>query len=772
MSKSSSVLCVAVAAVVACAFPASAEDITAAVRAAGKGTASLTDGFVPYYSNQPASKAFDGNHTEETGRLLIKQEAVQQGQEVWVRYDIADDFQPGMDIVVESFTFWYSICGGDQPRTPTWMRLEASVTGNDGDWVVLAKNDEIKSPFVWENREDHFYTVAVPVVRQKSYRHYRFVSSKVASILTIHELVLNGQIVTPLTDLTWNGGAGGTWDAAEKNWKNGDGDDVAWIPAARANIGETGPAVSGELFVGEIRFTGEITPTITGPGTLKLDNPARIGVAADGIMTASVDDSFYGEDTDDSCAEGTRTTDYTYLPRQSDSEKKTGRAVVWWRNRRLADIVGFENATIYYSGNRVAAPHKFVNNGSTASVQFQGVNAYSGTRGGPGNWAELGAKVEFAQVGPDITARLVCAGFVWSQDFLKKEGCWDEATETVDLDKHSPGCVIYDDSKPSGTVAGLKDLLAITSWNRGLTLLDRREPAEVVLTGRLVPDVATEGMTSVRVLYAKNMKLADIVDFSPATLHYTSDEGSEALPYNVRRTASAINVQYQRMYSSTAIICVKAEFTEVDGNVYVQGMYAKYKNGVTAADLGFDFDYQTGGGITTFYGTASDGKTFYKAGYGLSKILLPTVKNLSYGFNGSFNVVGKVRTERVDLTFGGAVAVSSADTFAETPLALTDGAALSVAEGIAAVTPKLTVTGAATLTFADGASLEAEDIDLSAAETVTVVAADGAKWMKVGRALTKAELKKFAPGDGFRARQDADGWLFAERVPGIILIVR
>ena len=68
--------------------------------------------------------------------------------------------------------------------------------------------------------------------------------------------------------------------------------------------------------------------------------------------------------------------------------------------------------------------------------------------------------------------------------------------------------------------------------------------------------------------------------------------------------------------------------------------------------------------------------------------------------------------------------------------------------------------------------MEAADIDLSAAETVTVVAADGAKWMKVGRALTKDELKKFAPGDGFRAAQDAEGYLFAERVPGVLLLVR
>ena len=764
MSKSSSVLFAAVAAVVACAFPASAEDITAAVRAAGKGTASLTDGFEPYYSNQPASKAFDGNHVEETGRLLISQTGTQPGQEVWVRYDIADDFQQGMDIIVESFTFWYSICSGDNNRTPTWMRLEASATGNDDDWVVVAENAE---PFVWENRTDHFYTVPVPAVRQTSYRHYRFVTSKNASILTIHELVLDGRIAEPREDLTWNGGEGGTWDATAANWKNAQDESVAWSPAARANIGAAAVTVSGTLDVGEVRFSG--ASALTGDGTLNLIDPAKIGVAVGGTAVATgVNDYFYGEDTTESCAVGTRTTDYTYLPR-NESSKKTGVAVIWWKNRRLADIVGFGNATIYYSGNRVAAPHKFVNNGSTASVQFQCPTAYSGTRGGPGNWAELCAKVEFAQVGPDITARLVCAGYVWSQDFLKKQGCWDEVTETVDVDKHSPGCDIYDDSKPSGTVAGLKGLLAITEWKRGLTVVDNREPMEVVMSGRLLPDPATEGMKSSRVLYAKNVKLADMVDFPGAILHYNQDEGAPAAAYNVKRSATAIDVQYQRMYNPTAIICVKAEFTEENGDVYVQGMDAKYKNGVTEANLGFDFDGQIGSGYTTICGTVGDVKY---GGYTLSAIGAPTIRNISCCFNGPFNVVGKVVVDKVDLAFGGAVAISSADTFAETPLALTDGAALSVAEGIAAVTPTLTFAGAATLTFADGASLEAEDIDLSAAETVTVVAAEGAKWMKVGRALTKAELRKFAPGDGFRAAQDAEGCLFAERVPGIILIVR
>ena len=758
MSKSSSVLCAAVAAVVACAFPASAEDITAAVRAAGKGTASLTDGFVPYYPNQPASKAFDGNHTAETGRLLISQTGTQQGQEVWVRYDISEDFQQGMDIIVESFTFWYSICGGDQPRTPTWMRLEASATGNDDDWVVVAENAE---PFVWENRTDHFYTVPVPAVRQTGYRHYRFVTSKNASILTIHELVLDGRIAEPREDLTWNGGEGGTWDATAANWKNAQDESVVWSPAARANIGASAVTVSGTLDVGEVRFSG--ASALTGDGTLNLIDPAKIGVAVGGTaVAAGINDYFYGEDTAESCAVGTRTTDYNaYFPR-SETKSNTGKAVVWWKNRRLSDIVGFKNGTIYYNGNRAAAPQFFINNGANASVQFQSVVAYSGTRG-TGNWAELAAKIEFAQVGPDITARIVYAGYRWADNF--KQYLDDQGV--MDWDKCPPSHNIYDGAEPAG-VAGFKGLLAITEWKRGLTVVDNREPMEVVMSGRLVPDPETEGKKSFRVLYAKNVKLADMADFPEAILHYYQDEGAPAAAYNVKRSATAIDVQYQRMYNQTAIICVKAEFTEENGDVYVQGVNAKYKNDVTAANLGFDFDYQTSGGMATICGTVGGVKY---DGYTLSAIGAPTIRNISCGFNGPFNVTGKVVVDKVDLAFGGAVAISSADTFAETPLALTDGAALSVAADIAAVTPKLTVTGAATLTFADGASLEADDVDLSAAETVTVVAAEGAKWMKVGRALTKAELRKFAPGDGFRAKQDAEGCLFAERVPGIILIV-
>ena len=408
-----------------------------------------------------------------------------------------------------------------------------------------------------------------------------------------------GYLVAPTADLTWDGGEGGVWNETNENWKNAAGESVAGTPTMRANIGETSVVVEDAPVLREIRFTGATTPTVSGTGTLKFAEPAKITLLADGTMAAGVDDSAFRE--------------------------------------------------------------------------------------GDGPF--------------------------------------------------------------------------------GLTVANGNPPIEVVKTGRLTPQ--SDGNKSERVLWAKNAKLSEITGFTTATLHYNLDDGEMAKAYHFVKTETSVTVQFQRLRGS-AILCVKAEFTEEDDGIYIQALYAKFRNGSTEADLGFDFDSHSSYKIS---GTALDG-TEYKNGYNLSKIAAPMLKQPVYAFDGAFGVVGRVRTDRVDLTFGGAVAISSADTFAETPLALTDGAAVSVAAGVAAVTPKLTVTGAATLTFADGSSIEAEDIDLSAAETVTVVAAEGAKWMKVGRTLTKDELRKFAPGDGFRAKQDADGWLFAERVPGILLLVR
>ena len=89
---------------------------------------------------------------------------------------------------------------------------------------------------------------------------------------------------------------------------------------------------------------------------------------------------------------------------QDEVNPKTGRPVVYWKNRKVRDLTAVTSGQLSQSGSFMAATaHCFANDGTTASVQLQ---ANSGG-------ARLCVKVEFTQQGDDILARAVYAKYDW-----------------------------------------------------------------------------------------------------------------------------------------------------------------------------------------------------------------------------------------------------------------------------------------------------------------------------------------------------------------------
>lgn len=85
------------------------------------------------------------------------------------------------------------------------------------------------------------------------------------------------------------------------------------------------------------------------------------------------------------------------LPQNAENPR-TGSPVVYWRNRKVEDIVSITEGILYvHGGSRSSSVHYFTNDGTTANVQFQ--TLYDSAR--------VCVKVEFVQSGNDISARAV-----------------------------------------------------------------------------------------------------------------------------------------------------------------------------------------------------------------------------------------------------------------------------------------------------------------------------------------------------------------------------
>ena len=106
---------------------------------------------------------------------------------------------------------------------------------------------------------------------------------------------------------------------------------------------------------------------------------------------------------------------------QSDEDKMTGKPVLYWRNRRVKDLIEVtaERMAVHGGGYDTQA-YCFVNDGTAASVQFQSLMPSGST------CARLCVKVEFTQEGSDVMARVVYAKYDWGNlephDFDKVKG--------------------------------------------------------------------------------------------------------------------------------------------------------------------------------------------------------------------------------------------------------------------------------------------------------------------------------------------------------------
>lgn len=746
-----------------------AVDITAEVRAGAAATYDLEGGSVN--AGYALSVAFDGICIGDAYRLVMTPS--KNGGEMKVYYTIADTFRPNDEFIVESFTFRRSPQTYDYDRSPTRIRLEGSANGVD--WVLLAENadafplvnNKSGSAISSDDVEHLEYVVNVPHIRQANYRKYRFTTLSytvsTANPVVIQELFLNGRIVPSRSanpELTWNGGrAGGTWDATTKNWLTSGGEETAWIPGARASIDADVLTVDGTVSVGALRFPDGSAPMISG-GTLQMAYPGEIDVSHADLQISSdiVAVDFAGEDTVSSCAQGERDTTYTMLPR-SDDNTKTGKEVLWWKNRRLSEVSGALSAKVLYSGSWKANPFEatsFVNDGTQASCWFW---QYYSQKDAGATYAWLVAKVRFRQEGDDIYARLDRGGYVWlSTATYGTDGSqinFDGVTVTAG--------VVLDDAHPtgSGTTIGVKDVLLKTEIPSCGLCVDNRSAVLRLVDGRL-PQDSGNNKTGATVDYFKNMRLEDISGFSDAKVHYGNQDGVGAVPCRVVKGSDAVTVQFQRL-NGTSVIGVKVEFRQNGPNVSARAVYARYASN---ASVGCDLDGMKNDQLIA--------QVYDGSGYNVSGIV-PILAKRSVVLSGDVSVEGKIEAHSLDLNLAGErVALPNVSGSGTIVLAPASGVEQTVSVNEAGtVVPQAAVVGATSLAFGEGGTLTFEALDLSQATAVKVPATLGEDVLRVGTTsyLTRGELRLFAPS-GKCARQDADGYLSLEDAPGLGIFIR
>ena len=146
-------------------------DITDVVRLAGKGSTVLTNGQHAVEGKYTVANAFAKGNDNNT-RVLLKDEAND------VQLTIADDFCPGQEIVVTSYTIRRTWCSStttaddnkiSRQRAPISFALEGSEDGTT--WKVI----DMRSGISWETDPSAMeMTFAVVAANLGSYRAYRF----------------------------------------------------------------------------------------------------------------------------------------------------------------------------------------------------------------------------------------------------------------------------------------------------------------------------------------------------------------------------------------------------------------------------------------------------------------------------------------------------------------------------------------------------------------------------------------------------------------------
>ena len=702
-------------------------DITQLVRDAGSGTytVSLGEGTVQNDS-YPASNAFDGVTAQgiDNRVLLSKSGSTRQ-----IVYAISDTVLPHNDFQIDSLRV-YRLNGGDStdiPRSPTAFTLE----GQEGDkWETLLAVDSQ----TWDS-STLYRDYEIPVANRGCYRKYRFSITAFSDQYWcgVQELVLYGDIMR--SRLVWNGAEGAKWNATDANWLDRAGNVTNWMPGATAEFGASGSTsivVEGTNEVGGIVFSQTNVCTIFG-GALALAYPAVFrcgggevgGIVASEFVDAAPVDEYQG------IVDGHE----NYFP-ADPSDTKQGAWTLLWRNRRLVGITNFTGAVINQGGEaRPATPYHYMNDGETASVQFQcKPNAI------------LCVKVLFAQIGADVYGRVAYVKFTWMQldlgtDFdgpiadYRAIQVYDNNVVTSMAGSQAYG---FYGIVPHGGEWG-KIPLAVTASHNSLG------PAPD--GGSFLPRSASNPATGSAVLCFPGCRVADLSVISEADLYYTNIKVPSSIHHFVNNVTNA-TVQIQGntggVDGNGARLCVKVEFTDGEGGVYARAVYARFDWGNTYAH---DFDASTTAGAQPIYaaGTAN-------SGYG--------VKSIVAVFKGERVTFGApALTFDRDITGDGTVRfapLSSSQTVSVTGTRSLD---------------KVAFGGATSFTFAEGASLSVGSAEIEDAAAVSVVGKSGANLLRIGtsKCLAPAACAHFTVNGG-EARQDALGWIVPK--PGLKIIIR
>jgi hypothetical protein len=392
-----------------------AMDATAYLRSLGSSAyfANRYDSNTESLAATPFAQAFDGAGIGEfDGHLLFTR--LKSGSTSINPCDVRLFVYQGRSATLNAFTVYrlHTSEGDgnnkdvDYIRSPKRFKLLGS---NDGtSWDTLY---ETTSDVVW-NAETLSNRFEIAESARRPYSQYRFAldlttasnrlySASYSSVDTYgyNEVVLEGVMM-----LSWTGGASGTWSALDANWSDGAA-SIGWQPSAMAVFGGGNTVTVGDaLSVGGIRMKNGGASSISG-GTLAMESPAWFDISNATTIASTICDAGAVDSTMRFDLSGkTSVLDKrsgSCLPR-SDSNENTGKSVLCWTNRKLADVVSVASSGFYNKGTVLSSSiNNFSIDSRTAAFQVQ---AFNGT-------TRYCVKVELSQVGQDIWGRAVYAKY-------------------------------------------------------------------------------------------------------------------------------------------------------------------------------------------------------------------------------------------------------------------------------------------------------------------------------------------------------------------------
>ena len=687
------------------------QDITKLVREADSGSYSVTlgEGTIQNAS-YPASNAFNGvTNTVASERALLNKK---DGTSMQIIYTISESALQGYDFRVCSLTVYRLTNDSALERSPKAFTLEAF----DGtEWKMLVEVDS--QTWDWDTFSKSY---EIPQANRGNYRSYRFTITDSLDIYWsgVQEITFNG-IVTP--SLRWNGAAGARWNATDANWLDGNGAATSWIPGAKAAFGVGGSVdvtVDGTNEVGGISFSAANRCSVSG-GALAIVSPGEIKAGNNDMIASEFVDA-----KPTSVLSGSE-----HLP-ADPSDKNKGAWTLLWRNRKLSAITGFSGATIDQNGTlRTASAQQYINNGDTASVQFQYLIS-----GG----ALLGVKVLLEQNGADVWGRVAYSKY----SYANPRALGDD----LDIDKSDVYYITVRDGVVSTSGYGLYGVTPVGGEIVSAPVtVSVGESVECVSqpSDRYLPKNATNTKTGDAVLRFPGYRLEDLVGIASSDLNYNGDLKPASVHFFTNCVTNA-TVQVQgNTYGSDgngARLCVKIEFTDGEGGVYARAVYAKYDWNIKTVH---DFD------------NIEDTSNIYDESY------------VSGGAYGVKNLVGVFRGHRV--TFGAStIALDHEITGDGTIRFASLSGSQTVSVPVARTLDKVAFGGATTFAFASGASLSIGSTEIEDAALVNVL---GANLLRIdtSKSLTKNERAHFAV-NGSEATQDNQGWIVTK--PGMKIIFR